>query len=99
QRLGSVGNMEYYDYTNISLENISEFNNNVLTLTELFKSFNEYNSYALAFLIINDRDHSIKTLGKHFLVNNTTKVKPLLSVVYSAIDELASKYNFEISNI
>lgn len=99
QRLGSVGNMEYYDYTNISLENISEFNKNVLTLTELFNSFNEYNSYALAFLIINDSDHSIKTLGKHFLVNKTTEVKPLLSAVYSAIDELSSKYNFEISNI
>jgi len=87
--------MQYYDYTSISLENLSDFNNNVSSLTELFNSFNEYNSYSLAFLIVNGRDHTIKTLGRHFLVNNTTEAKPLLSVVYSAIDELSSKYNFE----
>lgn len=97
-RLGSVGNMDNYDYTSISLDNLSDFNNNVTRLTELFNLFNSYNSYALAFLIVNGRDQSIKTLGRHFLVNNTTDVKSLLSVVYEIIDELSSKYNFLTSD-
>jgi len=98
KKMGKIGDMCQYDYTELGLLEIDNYNQNLDKLNEIIRNLSENHSYAMGFLIRNVRTNDIKTLDRHFLVNNTTNVKELLEQIYRRIDALSTLYGFYASD-
>jgi len=80
------------------MEGISE-KIHVNKLSEILKGLNPLSSYSMAFLVYNQVDECYKTIGSHYLVNNTTNPNKLINSVYKEFDNIAFKhYNFLASD-
>ena len=93
----SVGKLGWFG-EEISLSGVGNFKENVIKLTEIFKSFSPLNSYSLA-IMVHKNNNIVKTIDYHYLVNSTTNVSDLMENVYRRIAELNLRYRFEIGDI
>lgn len=73
---------------------ISEEKANAEKLAEIFKTFNPLVSYSLGFVVYLSKEHSFKTIGGHYLVNNTTNAYDLIKDFYRKLDDVRIRYSF-----
>lgn len=98
-KLGPIGDMSCFDYSDESFLAIYDYTQNLNKLKSIFNEFNSINSYAIAFLVRNPRTNAKVSLDRHFLVNKSTDVEPIIQKVYERIDALSAKYGFEIGDV
>jgi hypothetical protein len=80
------------------LGKLNEIKFNGELLESLLKGLNPLCSYSMAFLVYHVYEGGYRTLGKHYLVNNTTNAFELIQDVYKNFEKLTVRYEFVASD-
>jgi hypothetical protein len=96
--LSSLKDTESLEYQ-IKLGNISEEKGNADILALILKTLNPLSSYSLGFVVYHKLEHSFKTIGAHYLVNNTTNAYDLMKDVYRKAEDIRLRYSFLASDM
>ncbi len=80
------------------LGNLNEINFNGERLKFILKGLNPLCSYNMAFVIYSSSEGGYSTIGRHYLVNNTTNAFELIYEVYKNLEDLTVRYGFQTSD-
>src|SRR4051794_7020757 len=92
-----IGNLGWFSEDQ-PLSSLEDYKGNVIALGKVFSGLSPINSYSLAVTIYQTNARIVKTVDSHYLVNNTTDPKEIMTQVYNRISLLSLRYKFEVED-